>query len=405
MKEIQFDYFRGIEAEQYSFYRIPKVLFTTEYFNALSCEAKVLYGLMLDRMGLSMKNQWFDEENRAYIIFTVEEIMELLCCKTQKAVKLIKELDTENGIGLIEKKRQGQGRPNIIYVKNFLIKNNEGSSDTAIKAAMIPRPEESDKGESIRIIQGQEGTGEAAIHKGKAAITDVGETGQSDGSCLPVQQNSRISKIKIQEKQKEESQSYENKESGFLTAEIQSKPDIKNCENQNSRIAKIENQEFWKSKSNNTDINKTDYSDTDPIYPILSRPPASGMGTEPKRQDTIEIYRNIIRNNISYPCFQTGYIGQTEEVDELVELMAEVMAMPDQGVLRIAGVEKPVSAVKGRFMKINQLHMEYVLDCLSGNTTKIGNIKAYLLTVLYNATLTINHYYTAEVRHDMCGSG
>lgn len=106
MQRIQFDYFHGMEAEQYSFYRVPKVLFTADYFKTLTCEAKVLYGLMLDRMGLSARNRWFDEEDRVYIIFTIEEIMELLCCKTQKAVKLLKELDTENGIGLIEKEAQ-----------------------------------------------------------------------------------------------------------------------------------------------------------------------------------------------------------------------------------------------------------------------------------------------------------
>lgn len=122
MQKIQFDYFRGMEAEQYSFYRVPKVLFTAECFKALSCEAKVLYGLMLDRMSLSIKNRWFDDEDRVYIIFTVDEIAELMNCGTQKAVKLIKELDTSNGIGLIEKKRLGLGKPNVIYVKNFMIK-------------------------------------------------------------------------------------------------------------------------------------------------------------------------------------------------------------------------------------------------------------------------------------------
>ena len=86
MQEIRFDYFRGMEAEQYSFYRVPKVLFTAKYFKSLSCEAKVLYGLMLDRMSLSIKNRWFDEEDRVYIIFTVEEIMELLGCGRQKAI-------------------------------------------------------------------------------------------------------------------------------------------------------------------------------------------------------------------------------------------------------------------------------------------------------------------------------
>ena len=125
MQEIRFDYFRGMEAEQYSFYRVPKVLFTAKYFKSLSCEAKVLYGLMLDRMSLSIKNRWFDEEDRVYIIFTVEEIAELLCCGTQKAVKLMKELDSSHGIGLIEKKRLGLGKPNVIYVKNFMVREVE----------------------------------------------------------------------------------------------------------------------------------------------------------------------------------------------------------------------------------------------------------------------------------------
>ena len=119
MQKIQFDYFTGMEAEQYSFYRVPKVLFTESCFKTLSCEAKVLYGLLLDRMSLSMKNHWLDEEERVYIIFTVEEIAELLNCGTQKAVKLLKELDSEKGIGLIEKRRIGLGKTNVIYVKNF----------------------------------------------------------------------------------------------------------------------------------------------------------------------------------------------------------------------------------------------------------------------------------------------
>ena len=93
MNKIQFDYFQGMEAEQYSFYRVPKILFTEEYFKTLTCEAKVLYGLMLDRMSLSVKNHWNDKEGKVYIIFTVEEIAELMNCGTQKAVRLLKELD------------------------------------------------------------------------------------------------------------------------------------------------------------------------------------------------------------------------------------------------------------------------------------------------------------------------
>ena len=117
---IQFEYFYGSQAEQFSFYRIPKVLFKDKTFSKISTDAKVLYGLMLDRMNLSVKNRWFDDENRVYIIYTVSDIMDELCCAEQKAIKLLSELDIKKGIGLIERKRQGLGKPNIIYVKNFI---------------------------------------------------------------------------------------------------------------------------------------------------------------------------------------------------------------------------------------------------------------------------------------------
>ena len=120
-QKVSFDYFYGTQADQYSFYRIPKALFQNDYFKNLSSDAKILYGLMLDRMSLSIKNQWFDEQNRAYIYFSIEDIMELLNCGKNKAVKSLQELDQENGIGLIEKKRQGFGKTNIIYVKSFVI--------------------------------------------------------------------------------------------------------------------------------------------------------------------------------------------------------------------------------------------------------------------------------------------
>lgn len=97
------------------FYRIPKALFTEPNFRELSTDAKVLYGILLDRMSLSLKNQWLDAQNKVYIIFTVEEIMDALNCANQKATRLMVELEKQ--AGLIERKRQGLGRPNLIYVK------------------------------------------------------------------------------------------------------------------------------------------------------------------------------------------------------------------------------------------------------------------------------------------------
>ena len=107
MAKVTLDYFYGDQAEQFSFYRIPKVLFTDERFRNISAEAKVLYGILLDRMSLSRKNGWLDDDDRVYIIFTLDEVMSSIGCAVQKAAKLLSELDEKSG--LIERKRQGLG--------------------------------------------------------------------------------------------------------------------------------------------------------------------------------------------------------------------------------------------------------------------------------------------------------
>ena len=343
MQEIQFDYFRGMEAEQYSFYRVPKVLFTAECFKSLSCEAKVLYGLMLDRMSLSIKNRWFDEEDRVYIIFTVEEIAVLLNCGTQKAVKLMKELDDNQGIGLIEKKRLGLGKPNVIYVKNFILKEKCS-------------PEQ----------------------RGKAP-ENLGNTQNSENH------NSRI--VKTTNQELPESQ-------------------FKNDENHTSRIVEITTQEVPNSQSNNTDINNTDFNETDfnEIDSIQSYLSPSAGEVRPVGEDVIErmeTYRALIQENIDYECLLDR--REKEDVDELIELMVEILMMPDDSVVRIGGADKPVSVVKSRFLKLTYSHIEYVLFSLHRNTSKVANIRAYLLTTLYNSSMTMNHYYQAEVNHDLYG--
>ena len=122
---MKFDFYYGHEAEQFTFYRIPKLLIKDKRFSGISSDAKMLYGLMLDRMQLSIKNGWIDEVNRVYIIYTVEQIMEDLCCCKEKAIKILSELNGQKGIGLIEKIRRGLGKPDIIYVKNFVIQDDE----------------------------------------------------------------------------------------------------------------------------------------------------------------------------------------------------------------------------------------------------------------------------------------
>ena len=118
-EKITYDYFYGGQLEAFSYYRLPRVLVTGQQFRGLSTDAKLLYALLLDRMGLSSRNGWYDEQGRVYIYYPVEEIEEDIGCGHGKAVRLLAELDSAKGIGLIERVRQGQGRPTKIFVKQF----------------------------------------------------------------------------------------------------------------------------------------------------------------------------------------------------------------------------------------------------------------------------------------------
>ena len=302
-KKMNFKYFYGTEADQFSFYRIPKALFTNDCFKDLSSDAKILYGLMLDRMSLSIKNQWFDEENRAYIYFSIEDIMELLNCGRNKAVKSLQELDDEKGIGLVEKRRQGFGKVTIIYVKSFI----------------------------------QEGCEEEKKEKSKM----VKFTNQTS-------------------------------------------------------VEEEEIEEVYISNSNNTNINNTNLSENKSNH-IVS---ADGIGSEEDEMETLHAYQSLIKDNLDYDSLLVSHPHDKNQIDEIVDLIVETVMCKSDKVL-IASNWYSGALVRGKFMKLDYSHVEYVLHCLEGNTSKIKNIKKYLLAALFNAPSTISGYYRAEVNHDM----
>ena len=377
MQKVQFEYFYNDDSDQYSFYRIPKLLFTEEYFSSLSCEAKVLYGLMLDRMSLSLKNKWFDEQNRAYIIFTIEDVMELLNCKSQKAVKIMKELDAEDGIGLIEKIRQGFGKPNIIYVKNFMIKEAE-EQQQQVQQNELPKNCENQNS----VIQNPadfsttvDGENQNSVMRKSADFSIVDSENQNSVMGKPADFSTVDG---------ENQNSVMRNPADFSTVD---------SENQNSVIVKIKNQECRKSKPNYTDYSKTDISKNNPIY--LSK---TGL------MDEMDTYKNVVKKNINYTCFENDWSYDIKMIDELIDLIVEIMTLPDAVTVRIGGVEKKAALVKSQFMKLKKAHIEYVMNCLKKNTTKIANIRAYLLTTLYNAPLTMDSYYQAKVNYDLYGN-
>lgn len=288
-----FDYFYGAQAEQFSFYRVPKVLFTREQFKQLSAEAKILYGIMLDKLDLSVKNKWGDEKGRVYIIYTIEQIMEDMNCADQKATKLLDEL--EKKCGLIERKRQGLGKPNLIFVKNFI---------TGVEGSMMAR--------------------------------------------------------------------------------------IQNRENHDSGAVNITTVDYPKSRGINTNHNNTENSD---INPIQSGFDEDGIS---ERNE----YERYFRESLSIDVLLRENLGEEETILGILDLMVDVCCSK-RSVIRIAGDDKPLAVVKSRFMKLNEEHIRYVLKCLSENTTRVRNIRQYLLTALYNAPATIRPFYQAWVNNDM----
>ena len=304
-KKMTFNYFYGTEADQFSFYRIPKALFTDSYFKDLSSDAKILYGLMLDRMSLSIKNQWFDDKNRAYIYFSIEDIMELLNCGRNKAIKSMRELDDETGIGLIEKRRQGFGKVNVIYVKTFM-------------------PEKTDE-------------------------KKFGE---------------ELEKFKKQT-------SVENEEPT----------------------------EVYISNPNNTNLSDTEMNDnkSNPIISVDEK-----RFDSDNRSEDYQAYENLVKETIDYESLEVTHHDDMRQVDEIVNLIVETVMCKNDKIL-IASNWYPASLVKKKFLMLTYSHIEYVLHCMRGNTTKVKNIKKYLLAALFNAPSTMNGYYQAEVNHDMPG--
>ena len=304
-KKMTFNYFYGTEADQFSFYRIPKALFTDSYFKDLSSDAKILYGLMLDRMSLSIKNQWFDDKNRAYIYFSIEDIMELLNCGRNKAIKSMRELDDETGIGLIEKRRQGFGKVNVIYVKTFM-------------------PEKTDE-----------------------------------------------KKFEEELKKFKKQTSLENEEST----------------------------EVYNSNPNNTNLSDTEMNDNKSNH-IISVD--EKRFDSDNRSEDYQAYENLVKETIDYESLEVTHHDDMRQVDEIVNLIVETVMCKNDKIL-IASNWYPASLVKKKFLMLTYSHIEYVLHCMSGNTTKVKNIKKYLLAALFNAPSTMNGYYQAEVNHDMPG--
>ena len=308
-ERIIFDYFSGQESEMLAFYRIPKLLFTNAYFSGLDALAKTLYGLMLDRMSLSLKNSWFDELQRAYIYFAQQEAAEMLGCGEDKIRCLFKSLEE---YGLIERKKQGQGKPTKIYLKNFASRENE-------EVQTLEKP--------------SSGT--------NMEISDPGNIG------------------------------------------------VKTTENSGSRPSENPVLDHGESDPNYININNTKR--------VINTNHISSMKTD--LNDEYNAYAEIVRENLCIDTMLERYPHDTDIIEGIYDLVLETVLCQNPSIW-ISKNEYPTNLVKSKFLKLNHMHLEYVMGCMKDNTTKVRNIKNYLLSALFNAPTTMGSYYQSEVSHD-----
>ena len=425
MANIGFDYFYGREGDAFTFYRVPKLLFTDERFKGLSCEAKLAYGLMLDRMGLSLRNQWLDEDGKVYIIFHAEELAELLGCSRAKIFALMGELDSAGGVGLIERKRFGLGKPSRIYVKNiFVIKDGEEEAegtpdpeeDTGIPVVTGPELQEemgiADPDESAvsgnNDLSEEAESGNTAPESGNTVLKN-GNTGPENGNkndeMLPDFQKSKIWT------------------SGSMDTVTTNLPQNGN----NPATGNTQKSKIWTSRSlksglpevQNLDTNDTEYSDTEysetenkinikagskAVTSHLSYPSYQDSVTTSASDDPLEKAETDVRDRIEYNTLILSRPRDKDRIDEIVYAIAEV-EISGQSTYRISGDRIRASTVKNRLRKIDAEMVEYVLECLDESPTLIRNPKKYLLKCLYDAPTTIGTYYANRARVDMMGNG
>lgn len=348
-ESLYFDYYYGDEAGQFTFIKIPKILLSDPMFRDLSFGAIIAFSVLLDRHGLSQKNNWFDEHNRVYIRYKISDLTEVMGRSEDRISNYLKELED---IGLIERSRKGLGEGKVTYVKNFI-------SPVFRDKTLITR-ENAGNGETLK----SEKTDNNIQNVKNDSETDATKT---TGDHIPRDNADNVSRGNAVNVPRESAVNISRENAGH----------------------------------SKTEMNENNINNTKSPYPNHIIPTGNPLG-DLCDDDWIRS-REIIKSNIDYDILCANVKDyERSEVDGIVDIMTEVLVsrMP---TFWVASAEYPAGMVKDRILRITYSHIEYVLECFHANTGKIYNIKKYLLASLFNAPVTIDSYYTNAVNHDLYG--
>ena len=380
---MRFDYFYGKESDMMSFYRVPKLLIKDPYFRTLDNEAKFLYGLLLDRMDLSAKNGWYDEQHRVFIIYSQKKLMEDMNRGRNKISDMLSELEQ---FGLIERIKGKKYMPDKIYVKMYVDQQAERNTRNVMPEIQTPRPSTN----MIRILPASGKTAYSDYQNGDRYVEKSYEYGEDDcsddeemdpvdeagayGSVFEMQTPDDDSVFEMQ------TPSCSNRKHMMFTSQTYTCPDCKH-------------DDVYISNTNHTENNNTEYSHTESNQ-ILSEPEEDEMGYDEEQ------LAQIVRENLEIDILKDRDPDYAELYEGVYDLVYQTVINRNP-TIHIASNNYPTAYVREKFLKLNSMHVQYVVDAMKSNTTKVKKIDKYWLTALFNATTTMQGYYTAEFNHDM----
>ncbi len=321
MSKYKYDYYSGEESSQFRFLRIPKVFFEDPDYGNLGSDEKILYGFLHEQVDMSQKNGWIDEEGHTYVLRSMESMQQILHnCSPDKVRATIKNLID---LGLIEKKRRGKGRQDMIYVKNFITKKSEISC--------------SEKNERI--------SGNFSEHENTH---------------------------------------------------------IKNTEKPVSRSGKFRVLETGNSGPKETSINDTKYIYNPSIHlpeSIETNETDGSMDSRQNKEVQREQYEKLIKANIEYDIKMFDLSGTVDQelFDDFYNLILEIV-LSDTEEYRINGATVPGEIVRSRMLKLTGDDICLAINQFSRVREKIHNVRSYMISVLFNASVTSNAYITNDVR-------
>lgn len=414
-EKVELDYFYGVQAEQFTFYRIPKILVTDSRFKGVSSDAKILYGVLLDRMSLSMKSGWLDKQNRVFIIFTIKEICEKLGCSKDKAMNMISELDTSKGIGLIEKVKRGLGLPDIIYVKNFATLDAQTFKEKKVDKAVNPvKKQPAGKQRTYGEISAKRHYEVGNNKPQEVAYVRYPEVDDSRHPEVAENQLPEVAKKQLPEVAKMPPQ-----EVAETPPQRWQKTDPNNNYINNNNINNSDvNNPFLSFHFQNTGDGRTEWNGTDssaPIELVMEKRKKinsdsvdlnDAVSDKARESDVLmmkEKYVRLLKKQVFYDDLMKmdKYKFEKPTIDGIINMIADIATtVPPDNTEWINSRPYNHEVVKSHMLKLDYHSLLDALRRIKNNNTNVRKHRPYLLTTVYNAIDQHDFAMDCEVQYD-----